>query len=157
MMQSKNLEINVGIFMVISLGALFILAMRVSNLSILWTEKSYDITARFQNIGNLKERSPVKIAGVRIGQVSGINFDGKTFEAVVKMRIHARYNTLPQDTSASILTSGLLGEQYVGLDPGGERATLTNGDQIRLTQSALVLEQFIGQFLYNKVQESAKQ
>jgi len=153
MMRSKNLEIAVGTFMAISLIALFILAMRVSNLSALGMEKGYDITARFQNIGGLKQRSPVSVAGVRVGQVTGINFDNKTFEAVVRMRIYERYNTLPKDTSASILTSGLLGEQYVGLDPGGDPQPLGDGDQIRLTQSALVLEQFIGQFLYNKAQE----
>ncbi|CAK0744438.1 intermembrane phospholipid transport system, substrate binding protein MlaD [Gammaproteobacteria bacterium] len=155
-MQQRQLEIVVGGFVAVGLAAFFMLAMRVSNLSMLGTEKGYDIIARFQNIGGLKERSPVSMAGVRVGQVTAIGFDGKTFEAVVRMRISGRYNTLPKDTSASILTSGLLGEQYVGLDPGGDSAPLANGDQIRLTQSALVLEQFIGQFLYNKAQETSK-
>jgi len=156
MRQQRNLEIAVGGFMALGLAALFILAMRVSNLTVLGTEKGYEVTARFQNIGGLKERSPVSVAGVRVGRVTGVDFDGKTYEAIVRMRLAARYDTLPKDTSASILTSGLLGEQYVGLDPGGDTTPLKNGDEIRLTQSALVLERFIGQFLYNKAQETDK-
>lgn len=156
MIRERHLEIAVGGFMAVGFAALFMLAMRVSNLSMLGSEKGYDVIARFQNIGGLKARSPVSMAGVRIGQVTGIDFDGKTFEAVVRMHISARYDTLPKDTSASILTSGLLGEQYVGLDAGGDSVSLKDGDEIRLTQSALVLEQFIGQFLYNKAQEDPK-
>ncbi|CAK0768500.1 intermembrane phospholipid transport system, substrate binding protein MlaD [Gammaproteobacteria bacterium] len=156
MRQQRSLEIAVGGFMALGLAALFMLAMRVSNLSALGTEEGYDLTARFQNIGGLKERSPVSVAGVRVGRVTKIDFDGKTYEAVVRMHIAARYNTLPKDTSASILTSGLLGEQYVGLDPGGDMVPLKNGDEIRLSQSALVLERFIGQLLYNKAQETDK-
>lgn len=153
-MQTKNLEIAVGGFMAVGFAALFMLAMQVSNLTLLTAEKGYDVTARFQNIGGLKVRSPVNIAGVRVGQVTAIQCDNKTFEAVVRMRITERYNTLPKDTSASILTSGLLGEQYIGLDPGGDSILLKDGDEIRLTQSALILERFIGQFLYSKAQES---
>jgi len=152
-MHSRNVEIAVGGFMAIGFAALFMLAMQVSNLTLLSAEKGYSVTARFQNIGGLKVRSPVSVAGVRIGQVTAINFDNKTFEAVVHLHIAERYSSLPKDTSASILTSGLLGEQYIGLDPGGDSVLLKDGDEIRLTQSALVLERFIGQFLYNKAQE----
>ncbi len=158
-MQQRKLEIAVGLFMVLGFAALFFLAMRVSNLSsagIFGGDKGYEITARFQNTGSLKGRSPVSVAGVRVGQVTEIVLDSKTFEAVVHMRIGSRFSTLPKDTSASILTSGLLGEQYVGLDPGGDSVLLKEGDEIRITQSALVLERFIGQFLYNKAQETEK-
>ena len=159
MMSQRRLEITVGLFMALGFAALFMLAMRVSNLSsasLFGGDTGYEITARFQNIGGLKERSPVSVAGVRIGQVTTITLDNTTHEAVVHMRIADQQSSLPKDTSASILTSGLLGEQYISLDPGGDSAMLKNGDEIRLTQSALILERFIGQFLYNKAQETDK-
>jgi phospholipid/cholesterol/gamma-HCH transport system substrate-binding protein len=156
MKPQQQMEIAVGVFVALGFAALFMLAMRVSNLNLLSEERGYNLTARFQNIGGLKERSPVSVAGVRVGRVTSIGLDGKTYEAVVRMRIAARYDTLPKDTSASILTSGLLGEQYVSLEAGGDSTYLKDGDEIRLTQSALVLERFIGQFLYNKAQEADK-
>lgn len=143
-------EIAVGIFVAIGLAALFMLAMQVSNLSNVTSDDTYELKARFDNIGGLKVRSPVMMAGVRIGQVTGVHVDPETFEAVVKMEIERRFNKLPLDTSASIFTSGLLGEQYLGLEAGGDMSVLKDGDELRITQSALVLEQVVGQFLFSK-------
>lgn len=150
MVQSRAIEIWVGIFVAAGLAALFMLAMQVSNLSTFTEGAGYTISARFDNIGGLKVRSPVTVAGVRIGRVSDIGYDSDTYQAVVKMTIDAKYNRLPKDTSADILTAGLLGEQYIGLEPGGDETYLKNGDRIQLTQSALILEKIIGQFLFNK-------
>lgn len=144
----KSVEIGVGIFVTAGLLALLMLALQVSNLT-LAREDGYVLQARFDNIGGLRVRSPVTMAGVRIGQVSDIRVDSETYEAVVTMRLTERAK-LPKDTSAAILTSGLLGEQYVGLEPGGAEENLQSGDEIRLTQSALVLEQILGQFLFSQ-------
>ncbi len=152
-MHNRTLEIGVGIFVALGLAALLMLAMKVSNLGALTADGGYELQARFDNIGGLKVRSPVTMAGVRIGRVAEISFDNETYEAVARMTIEPQYNRLPKDTSASIFTAGLLGEQYVGLEPGGEEAFLEAGDEIRMTQSAVVLEQIIGQFLYSKASE----
>ena len=149
-MNSRNVEIGVGIFVALGLAALLMLAMKVSNLTELYSGDGYAITARFDNIGGLKVRSPVTMAGVRIGRVATIGFDDKTYEAVVTMDIEPKYDRIPSDSSASIYTAGLLGEQYIGLQPGAEESFLKQGSTIRLTQSAIVLEQVIGQFLYSK-------
>ena len=149
-MTSKGLEIGVGLFVALGLAALLMLAMKVSNLSESSGDAGYELTARFDNIGGLKVRSPVTMAGVRIGRVSEIGFDGRTYEAVVTLTINSKYDRLPADTSASIFTAGLLGEQYIGLEAGGAQKFLQNKDEIKLTQSAVVLEQIIGQFLYNR-------
>jgi phospholipid/cholesterol/gamma-HCH transport system substrate-binding protein len=143
----------VGLFVAAGLAALFMLAMKVSNLSSGGDEEGYEVTARFENIGSLKVRSPVTMAGVRVGRVSAISFDAQTFEAVVTLNISHRYDQLPADTSANIFTAGLLGEQYVGLEAGGDMEVLKQGSEIMLTQSALVLEQLIGQFLFSKASE----
>ncbi len=153
----KAIEIGVGLFVVAGLAALFMLAMQVSNLSSMSNDKGYVISARFENVGGLKVRSPVSVGGVRVGRVASIEFDMETFEAVVHLMIAQQYNKFPKDTSARIFTAGLLGEQYVALEPGGAEETLAAGDEIRLTQSALVLEQIIGQFLFSKAAEGAKQ
>lgn len=153
--QSRTLEIWVGVFIALGLAALVVLAMQVSNLASYTREESvYHLTARFDNIGGLKVRSPVSVGGVRVGRVDGIDFDMDTFEAVVSLAIATRYNKFPADTSAQIFTAGLLGEQYVALEPGGDIEVLKDGSEIHLTQSALVLEQIIGQFLYNKADGS---
>lgn len=156
MRHSAAIEIGVGFFVVIGIIALFFMAMQVSNVS-QWftTQGSYHITARFENIGGLKVRAPVSMAGVTIGRVDRIDFDTKTYQAVVSMRIEDAYRTLPIDTSASILTAGLLGEQYIGLSAGGEDVTLKEGDEIDITQSAMVLEQLISHFLFNKVESNS--
>lgn len=149
-MTSKGVEIGVGLFVALGLAALLMLAMKVSNLSESSVNDGYELTARFDNIGGLKVRSPVTMAGVRIGRVSEIGFDSQTYEAVVNLTIDSKYSQLPDDTSASIFTAGLLGEQYVGLEAGGSLQFLGDKDEIKLTQSAVVLEQIIGQFLYNR-------
>lgn len=154
MLHSRTVEIGVGVFVAAGLAALFMLAMKVSNLSTFQAENGYAVRAHFDNIGGLTVRSPVRMSGVLVGRVSGIGFDSETYQAVVTMNIDPQYDKLPADTSASILTAGLLGEQYVGLDPGGDLRFLKDGDEITLTQSALVLEQIVGQFLFSKAQES---
>ncbi len=153
----RAIEIGVGVFVAAGLAALFMLAMQVSNLSAMSNDQGYEVVARFENVGGLKVRSPVSVGGVRVGRVSAIDFDKETFEAVVRMNIGNHYDAFPTDTSARIFTAGLLGEQYVALEPGGAEEVLKNGDQIRLTQSALVLEQIIGQFLFSKAAEGSEQ
>lgn len=153
MMHSRTVEIWVGLFIAAGMAALFMLAMQVSNLTVVSSDEGYAVTARFENISGLKVRSPVTMAGVRVGRVTDIGFDPQTFEAVVTMRISNAYNQLPADTSASIFTAGLLGEQYIGLDAGGDMEFLEDGSEIALTQSALILEQLIGQFLFSKASE----
>lgn len=148
-MQSKALELLVGLFFSLGVAAVFILTFRVASLSGAGEGASYEISADFENIGGLKPGAAVTLAGVRIGRVRGIVIDRDTFEAKVTMRIADSYDNIPKDTSASILTAGLLGEQYIGLSPGGEEAVLAQGDVIKFTQSALVLENLIGQFVAN--------
>lgn len=155
-MKIRQLEITVGAFMAIGLVALFFLAMQVSNLSTMASSEGYLVTARFDNIGGLKARSAVTMAGVRIGRVVDIHYDQTNFEAVVSMRIEPQYNQIPEDTIAKIYTSGLLGEQYVGFDPGGSDDVLADGGEISMTQPALVMEEIIGQFLFSKAEENAK-
>lgn len=149
----RSLELSVGIFVGIGLAALFMLAMQASNLSSFTNEGSYQVKARFDNIGGLKVKSAVKVAGVKVGQVAEIDYDSDTFEAVVVMNINDKYNQFPRDTIASIFTSGLLGEQYIGLEPGGDDRLLDNQSEISHTQSAMVLEQLIGQFLFSKSED----
>lgn len=152
MMTRKELDLWVGIFAVIGIGALLFLSLKVANLASFTGADTYRINASFDNIGGLKVRAAVKSAGVVVGRVGEIRFDNGTFEAVVSMDIEGRYQ-FPKDSSAKILTSGLLGEQYIGLSPGGDSANLKNGETLKLTQSAVVLENLIGQFLYSKAAE----
>ncbi len=148
-MTSRKIEMMVGFFVIAAIAAFFMLAIKVSNMSSYSTGESYELMARFDNVGGLKVRSPVSVAGVKIGRIAEIQYNSDTYEAVVTMTIDKQYNKFPLDTAASVLTSGLLGEQYVGLEPGAEEDYLKNGDTIDLTQSAIVLEQIIGQFLYS--------
>ncbi len=149
----RTLEILVGAFMAAGFLALFFLAMEVSNLSADVGGDGYRLQARFENVGSLKVRAPVTIAGVRVGRVEAIDFDQKRFEALVTLRIDPRYQQIPEDTIASIFTAGLLGEQYISLSPGGSEVNLVDGGLLEQTQSALVLEQMIGQFLFKKAEE----
>lgn len=151
-MESKTVQLAVGVFIAAGIAALFMLAMKVSNLSTFSTGAGYELTARFDNVGGLKVRAPVTMAGVRIGRVASISFDQKTYEAVVRFNIEQKFNKIPEDSSASILTSGLLGEQYVGLQPGAEDKYFKPGGEVKYTQSALVLERLVGQFLFNKAE-----
>ncbi|MDD5322503.1 MAG: outer membrane lipid asymmetry maintenance protein MlaD [Methylococcales bacterium] len=154
MQHTSTQDTLVGLFVASGIVGLFFLALQVSNLSSFVEEDSYTITARFENSGGLKIKSPVSAAGVKIGKVSAINFDPKTYESVVQMSIYSNYNTLPDDTTASIFTSGLLGEQYVNLEPGGSDEFLKNDGKIDITQSAIILEKAIGQFLFKSAEES---
>jgi phospholipid/cholesterol/gamma-HCH transport system substrate-binding protein len=153
MQQSKIVQMWVGVFVAIGIASLFMLAMKVSNISAFSETGGYELTLNFTNIGGLKVRSPVTMAGVVVGRVSEIGFDKEIYEAEVKVKIENLYNNIPEDTSASIFTSGLLGEQYIGLEPGGSDTFLKEGDRFKLTQSAVVLEQLIGQFLVSKASE----
>lgn len=154
--KQRLVEIAVGFFIAIGIAALVMLSMKVSNITSFTEQEGYEITAKFENIGGLKVKAPVTMAGVRIGRVVGIDFDQNQFSAVVRMRIAAQYNKLPVDTSAGIYTSGVLGESYVGLDAGAEDKNLTQGSQITITQSAMVLERMIGKFLFDKAADSSK-
>jgi phospholipid/cholesterol/gamma-HCH transport system substrate-binding protein len=150
MMYSRTVQIWVGLFVVAGMASLLMLSMKVSNISVFTETEGYEIKAHFSNIGGLKVRSPVTMAGVVVGRVSSIGFDSETYDAVVTLTIQEQYQNIPEDTSASIFTAGLLGEQYIGLEPGGSMDFLAQGDTIELTQPALVLEQLIGQFLVSQ-------
>lgn len=156
MMSRTALDLWVGIFVAIGFAALAFLAVKVGNFSGLNTSETYRIEAAFDNIGGLKARAPVKSAGVLIGRVQAIRFDSDSYRAVVQMEIDKRFE-FPADSSASILTSGLLGEQYIGLDAGADIEPLKDGDRVLLTQSAVVLEKLIGQFLFDKAAAPAAQ
>lgn len=151
-MSRSVLDLWVGIFVAIGMAALLFLALKVGNLSSTHMSESYVLQAKFDNIGGLKVRGPVKSAGVVVGRIADIGFDPKTYEAVVTMNIDGRYH-FPKDTFASIYTSGLLGEQYIGLDVGGDEQVLKPGDTIAKTQSAVVLEKLISQLLFSKASE----
>lgn len=153
MQHTSTQDTLVGLFVASGIVGLFFLALQVSNLSSFVEEDSYTITARFENSGGLKIKSPVSAAGVKIGKVSHISFDPATYQSVVQMSIYSKYNTLPDDTTASIFTAGLLGEQYVNLEPGGSDEFLKNDGKIDITQSAIILEKAIGQFLFKSAEE----
>lgn len=155
-MRQNNLELMVGVLVALGLAAFLLLAFKVSDLTRIGENDGYRVMAHFENIGGLKTRAPVTLGGVRIGRVVGIGLDPQTYEAVVTLAIDPRYDRLPTDSSASILTSGLLGEQYVGLEPGGMDSYLSNGSVIKLTQSALVLEKLIGRVLTDTAAGDAK-
>lgn len=150
MVRRRTLELWVGIFVAIGLLSLGVLAFKVGNLGTADVGDSYNLEAYFDDIGGLKVKAPVTLAGVRVGRVSAISVDKDSFRAVVVLKLSRRYDNLPTDTTAMIQTSGVLGEQYVALEPGADESRLKDGDRIVLTQSALVLENLIGQFLYKK-------
>lgn len=152
MRQKKSTEVTVGLFVILGFAALFFLAMKVSNLTSFNDQGGYQVTAEFGNVGGLKARSPVTLAGVRVGRVESITLDAETYNANVVLNLYSGFDTLPTDTAASIYTAGLLGEQYIGLEAGAEEEFLKDGDVIELTQSAFVLEQVLGQFLFSKAE-----
>ncbi len=153
-MQRKSLDVWVGLFVLLGAIAVMFLALKAGNMSSMSFGPSYSLVARFDNIGGLKPRAPVKSAGVVVGRVESIGFNDKTFQAQVTMRIESQYQ-FPKDSSAKILTSGLLGEQYIGLEPGGDTNNFAEGDRIKITQSAIVLENLISQFLFSKAAEAS--
>ncbi|EHY32514.1 MAG: outer membrane lipid asymmetry maintenance protein MlaD [Sutterella parvirubra] len=156
MQNNRKLEFFVGLFLLLGFAAALFMALQSANLgSFSFGHKTYVISADFDNIGGLKPRSAVKSAGVVVGRVQSVVFDPETFQARVTMEMDAKY-PFPTDSSAKILTSGLLGEQYVGIEPGADEANLENGSTIRRTQSAVVLESLISQFLYSKAEDGAK-
>lgn len=152
MKQKGILEFWVGLFVVAGIAALGFLAFQVGGFSGNEFGDTYNIRARFSNVGGLTTKAPVNMAGVRVGRVSAIRIDPNNYDAVVVMSIDKRYDNLPMDTSASILTQGLLGSQFVGLEPGGDDLYLEEGDEITLTQSAVVLEQLISQMLFSRAE-----
>lgn len=154
-MERRTMDLWVGIFAAAGAAALFGLALKVGNLTSSTVGETYNVTAAFENIGGLKPRAPVKSAGVVVGRVENIRFDNKTYEAMVTIKVDKRY-AFPKDTFANIYTAGLLGEQYIGLEAGGDEDTLKEGDRIAHTQDAVVLEKMISQFLYNKASETDK-
>ena len=151
-MQRTTLDLWVGIFVIVGIGALMMLSLKVGNLNINSSTQSYVLTGHFEKIGGLKVRAPVKSAGVVVGRVTNIQFNTQTYDAVVTMAMDSSFS-FPKDTFASILTSGLLGEQYIGLSAGGDEVMLKDGDNIMKTNSAMVLEELIGRFLFNKASE----
>jgi len=152
MQHSKTQDTLVGLFVATGIAALFYMALQVSNLGSYSGGDSYTIVAHFENSGGLKVKSPVSVAGVRIGRVSAIKLDRESHESIVEMQIDAQYNNLPVDSGASIYTAGLLGEQYINLDPGSADEFLHDKSQLDITSSAIVLEEMIGKFMMNKAE-----
>jgi len=151
-MNRSMIDLWVGVFVAAGLAGLLFLALKVGNLATFSTNQTYQVEAKFANIGGLKVRGPVKSAGVVVGRVADVRFDNESYEAIVSLTIDTSYR-FPRDTTAKILTSGILGEQYIGLEAGGDGVMLKQGDRLRLTQSAVVLENLISQFLFNKAAE----
>ena len=151
-MQSKAVDFWVGLFVIAGAAALLFLALKAGNLASFTTQDTIRVSARFDNIGSLKPRAPIKSAGVVVGRVAAIRFDDKSYQAIADLDLQSQYK-FPKDTSAKILTSGLLGEQYLGLEAGGDQNMLASGDRISSTQSAVVLENLISQFLFSKAAE----
>jgi phospholipid/cholesterol/gamma-HCH transport system substrate-binding protein len=151
-MHRKSIDVWVGLFVLLGLAALLFLALKAGNMSSLSFSKTYAITGKFDNIGGLKPQAPVKSAGVVVGRVGEIRFDDKSYQALVVLDMDAGHK-FPKDSSLKILTAGLLGEQYIGIEPGGDTNNLVAGDRISRTQSATVLEDLINQFIYSKAAE----
>ena len=152
-MSKKSIEVLVGLFVLMGMAALVFLALKAANLASFGEHKGYSVTMKFDNIGGLKPRAPVRSAGVTVGRVRSISLDPKTFQGVVRIEID-NFVKFPKDTSAKILTAGLLGDQYIGLEPGADEKELAAGDVIRQTQSAVVLENLIGQLIFNKAADA---
>jgi len=155
MKSSNQVELAAGLFLLLGIAALIFLAVQATDSSGLQRKESYNVVAYFTNIGGLKARATVSMAGVKIGTVESIELDPETLEAKVVLKIFSDFNDLPNDSSASILTAGILGDQYVGLEPGGSPEPLIDGDRILITNSAVVLEQLIGRYLFNSGEEES--
>ena len=157
MRANYKVELTSGIFLLMGIAALLWLSLEATDYGRHIGEDTYRVTARFANVAELKDRAPVKIGGVTVGLVEGIVLDPLTFDAIVTMQIDKRFADIPTDTSASILTSGVLGDRYIGLEPGGAPDMLEDGDELFITQSAFVLEQVIGKFIFNAGSGSEEQ
>jgi len=155
-MHRKSVDVWVGLFVLLGLAALLFLALKAGNMSTLSFGKTYLVTAKFDNIGGLKPQAPLKSAGVVVGRVGDIKFDDKTYQALVTLELESGYK-FPKDSSLKILTAGLLGEQYIGIEAGGDTNNLVNGDRISRTSSATVLEDLINQFIYSKAAEGKQE
>lgn len=149
MRANYKVEFASGVFLLLGIAAPIWLATRATDYGQELGKETYTISARFTNIGDLRDRAPVKIGGVTVGMVESVELDPVTFEAIVHMKVSSRFNEIPSDTGASVFTSGVLGDRYIGLEPGGAPDMLTDGDELFITQSALVLEQIIGKYLFN--------
>ena len=157
MQQTRTVEFGTGLFVLLGIGALFFLITQTTGGNDFTASETYQVTARFGNVGSLSSRSPVSMAGVTIGRVTRIDFDPESLEAVVTIVIDSRYDRIPDDSDASILTAGLLGSQYIGMQPGGSLSYLENGSEILFTQSAVILENLIGKFLVKSGSSDAEE
>jgi phospholipid/cholesterol/gamma-HCH transport system substrate-binding protein len=155
MQQTRTVELGTGLFALLGMGALFFLTTQTTGGEDFSADETFEITARFDNVGSLRQRAPVSMSGVTIGRVTRIEFDSAALEAIVTMEIDSRYDQIPEDSDASVLTAGLLGSQYVGLQAGGSEFYLEEGSEVMLTQSAIVLESLIGKFLVRGVSDES--
>ena len=156
MRQTRSVEFGTGLFVLLGVAALFFLTTQTTGSDSFTADDMYEVSARFQNVGSLKPRAPVSMAGVTIGRVTSIEFDGELLDAVVTFEIDSQYSLIPEDSDASILTAGLLGSQYIGLQAGGSDIYLEDGSELVFTQSAIVLENLIGKFLVNSDAEGSE-
>jgi phospholipid/cholesterol/gamma-HCH transport system substrate-binding protein len=157
MQQTRSVELGTGLFVLLGMAAIFFLTTQTTGSSDISRSDAYVVTARFENVGSLKNRAPVSMAGVTIGRVIGVEFDPRALDAVVTFVIDERFNEIPDDSDASILTSGLLGSQYIGLQPGGSEIYLEEGSEILFTQSAIVIENLISKYLFSQDSDSGSE
>ena len=157
MQQTRSVELGTGLFVLLGAAALFFLTTQTTGSSDVSTSDAYELTARFENVGSLKDRAPVSMAGVTIGRVTKVEFDPRGLDAVVTFVIDQRFNEIPDDSDASILTAGLLGSQYIGLQPGGSEFYLEEGSEIQFTQSAIVIENLISKYLFSQDSDSGSE
>ncbi len=150
MRQTRSIEMGTGLFVLLGMAALFFLTTQTTGSNSLSGSDTYEVTAMFDNVGSLKIRAPVKMSGVTIGRVKSVRFDGETLVAEVRLEIESQYDRIPEDSDAGILTSGLLGSQYIGLQAGGSDLNLGDGSEIEFTQSAIIIENLISKYLFNK-------
>lgn len=150
MSQTRTIELSTGLFVMLGFAALFFMVTQITNKGLVWHEQNYRLTARFDNVGGLKVGAPVSMGGVTVGRVEAIDYDSKNYKAVARLAIQSRYDKIPDDSDVAIYTAGLLGGQYVGITPGGAETYFKDGDRIELTQSAVVLENLISKFLFDR-------
>ena len=157
MQQTRSVELGTGLFVMLGMAALFFLTTQTTGSNKFSTSNAYEVTARFENVGSLKDRAPVAMSGVTIGRVTSVTFDPQGLDAVVTFVIDERFDQIPDDSDASILTSGLLGSQYIGLQPGGSDIYLEEGSEVQFTQSAIVIENLISKYLFNQGSDSGSE